>query len=62
MIIAVFINEKGSNVFVWDSNYISEYSQEEMEQYHTIIVYDDEADKKLYEKIYGEILINDKEI
>lgn len=61
MVIAVFINDKGSSVYVWDSNYICEYSDEEREAYHTIIVFDEESDKKLYEKINGKILLDDKE-
>ena len=61
MVIAVFINDKGSSVYVWDSDYICEYSEEERAAYHTIIVYDEENDKKLYEKINGKIFLDDKE-
>ena len=61
MVIAVFINDEGSSVFIWDSNYICEYSNEERAAYHTIVVYNEDIDKKLYEKINGKILLDDKE-
>ena len=61
MVIAVFINDEGSSVFIWDSNYICEYSNEERAAYHTIVVYKEDIDKKLYEKINGKILLDDKE-
>lgn len=61
MVIAIFINDEGSSVFIWDSNYICEYSDEEIAAYHTIVVYNGEVDKKLYEKINGKILLDDKE-
>lgn len=57
--VAVFINDNGSQVFMWDSNYICECSEEERAKYHTIIVYDEEIDKKLYEKINGRVLLDD---
>lgn len=53
MVIAVFINDKGSSVYVWDSNYICEYSEEERAAYHTIIVYDEEDDKNCTRRLTG---------
>ncbi len=59
MIIAVFVNDEGSKVYVWDSDYLCEYSEEEKAQYHTIIVFDAEYDKKRYEKINGKVLLSE---
>lgn len=61
MVIAVFINDEGSNVYVWDSDYLCEYSEEEKAKYHTIIIFNEESDTKLYEKINGKELISEKE-
>ena len=60
MIIAVFINDEGSKVYMWDSDYLCEYSEEERAQYHTIVVFDEESDKKLYEKINGKELVSEE--
>lgn len=61
MVIAVFINDKGSKVYLWDSDYLCEYSEAERAEYHTIIIYDEETNKKLYEKINGKELISEKD-
>lgn len=58
MVIAVFANDEGSKVYVWDSDYLCEYSEEEKAQYHTIIIFDEERDEKLYEKINGKVLLS----
>lgn len=41
------------------SDYLCEYSEEEKAQYHTIIVFDAEYDKKRYEKINGKVLLSE---
>lgn len=61
MVIAVFINDEGSECYLWADDYFSEYSEEEKAKYHTIIVYDEERNEKLYEKINGKVLLSKDE-